>query len=86
MGAHDDRGIDSDAADVELVWVPGAFEIPLAAREMAAALATPEVRERLAGIGMQATPLNATEFTAYLRRHREEFRQVIEANNLRADG
>nr|AGC72552.1 6,7-dimethyl-8-ribityllumazine synthase [uncultured bacterium A1Q1_fos_862] len=25
-----------DAADVELVWVPGAFEIPLAAREMAA--------------------------------------------------
>ena len=56
------------------------------AREMAAALATPEVRDRLAGIGMQATPLNATEFTAYLRRHREEFRQVIEANNLRADG
>lgn len=25
-----------DAGDVELVWVPGAFEIPLAAREMAA--------------------------------------------------
>ena len=56
------------------------------AREMAAALATPEVRERLGSIGMQATPLNAAEFTAYLQRHREEFRQVIEANNLRADG
>lgn len=56
------------------------------AEEMAAALATAEVRERLANIGFQSMPMNAQDFTGYLRRHREEFRQVIEANNLRADG
>ncbi len=69
--------------------MPAATPQPIVERlagEMAAALATAEVRERLANIGFQAEPGNTQQFTDYLRRHREEFRQVIEANNLRADG
>jgi len=69
--------------------MPAATPRPIVDRlaaEMEAALANAEVRDRLANIGFQAQPMNAQAFTEYLRRHREEFRQVIEANGIRADG
>jgi tripartite-type tricarboxylate transporter receptor subunit TctC len=50
------------------------------------ALAAPDVRERLATIGLQVMPRDAAGLTAFLARHREDFRRVIEANKLRADG
>lgn len=73
----------------------GGFMLPAAtpreiverlARETIAALGTPEVRQRLANIGVQASPRVGAEFVDFLRRHREEFREVIQANNLRVDG
>ena len=69
--------------------MPAATPRPIVERlatEMAAALATTGIRDRLANIGFQAIPGDAANFTAYLRRHREEFRQVIEVNNIRAGG
>ena len=56
------------------------------AAETQRALGMAEVRQRLATIGMQPQPRNAADFTTFLRRHREEFRRVIEANNIRVDG
>lgn len=56
------------------------------AAETERALATREVRERLAGIGFQPQPRGTADFTAYLKTHREEFRQIIEANKIRVDG
>lgn len=56
------------------------------ATQTAAALGSAEVRQRLANIGFEPRPGDTATFTAFLRRHREEFRQVIEANNIRVDG
>lgn len=55
------------------------------AAEAAKALATAEARERLAGIGMQPDPRDAAAFAAYLKTHREQFREVIEANHIRIE-
>ncbi|TDG33481.1 tripartite tricarboxylate transporter substrate binding protein [Paracraurococcus ruber] len=56
------------------------------ATETGKALATPEVRDQLARIGFQPRHRDTADFTAFLRRHREEFREVIQANNIRVDG
>ena len=56
------------------------------AAETEKSMATPEVKARLAQIGFQPQYRNTADFTAFLARHREEFRQVIQANNLRVDG
>ena len=56
------------------------------AAETTKALGVKEVRDQLGRIGFQAQPAGTAEFTAFLRRHREEFREVIQANNLRVDG
>ena len=50
------------------------------------ALATAEVKQRLATIGLQVQPRNAAAFAEFLTRHSAEFRDVIEANKLRVDG
>jgi tripartite-type tricarboxylate transporter receptor subunit TctC len=55
------------------------------AAETEKSLATPEVRARLAQIGFQPQFRNTADFTAFLARHREEFRQVIQANNIKVD-
>ena len=68
--------------------LPAGTPEPIIARlaeETGKALAAPEVRQRLAGIGFQAQHRGTAEFTAFLRTHREEFRRVIEANNLRVE-
>ncbi|MDO9713339.1 Bug family tripartite tricarboxylate transporter substrate binding protein [Paracraurococcus lichenis] len=49
------------------------------------ALATTEVREQLARIGFQPQHRGTADFTTFLRRHREEFREVIQANDIRVD-
>ncbi|MBX9702007.1 MAG: tripartite tricarboxylate transporter substrate binding protein [Acetobacteraceae bacterium] len=73
----------------------GGFMVPKAtpreaverlAAETERALASAEVKQRLATIGMQPQPLRAAAFIEFLKRHREEFREVIEANKLRVDG
>jgi tripartite-type tricarboxylate transporter receptor subunit TctC len=73
----------------------GGFMVPAAtprevvdrlAAETERALAAPEVTQRLATIGMQPSPRNAAGFREFLQRHREDFRAVIEANNIRVDG
>ena len=56
------------------------------AAETEKSMATPEVKARLAQIGFQPQFRNTADFTAFLARHREEFREVIQANNLRVDG
>ncbi len=55
------------------------------AEETGRAMATEEVRSRLAAIGFQPEPRGTAEFTAFLRTHREQFRQVIEANKIRVE-
>ncbi|MCA3279216.1 MAG: hypothetical protein ING10_08115, partial [Roseomonas sp.] len=69
--------------------VPAATPRPIIDRlaaETEKALATEEVRSRLAQIGFQPQFRNTADFTTFLARHREEFRQVIQANNIKVDG
>ena len=69
--------------------VPAATPRPIIERlaaEAQKALATDEVRARLAQIGFQPLYRNTADFTAFLARHREEFQQVIQANNIKVDG
>jgi tripartite-type tricarboxylate transporter receptor subunit TctC len=54
--------------------------------EAAKAVTSDEVRTRLASIGMQPMPMEAPAFEAFLVRHREQFREVIEAFKIRVDG
>lgn len=56
------------------------------ATEAAKAVTSQEVRTRLASIGMQPMPMEAPGFVAFLDRHREQFREVIEAFKIRVDG
>ncbi|WP_187829891.1 Bug family tripartite tricarboxylate transporter substrate binding protein [Siccirubricoccus phaeus] len=55
------------------------------AADSAKALGTPEAQRGLAGIGMQPLPKGAADFAAFMASHREEFRKVIEENNIRLD-
>jgi tripartite-type tricarboxylate transporter receptor subunit TctC len=69
--------------------VPAATPRPIIERlaaETQKALATEEVRSRLAQIGFQPQFRNTADFTTFLARHRDEFREVIQANNIRVDG
>ena len=69
--------------------VPAATPRPIIERldaETGKAMATAEVKARLAQIGFQPFYRNTADFTAFLDRHREEFRQVIQANNIKVDG
>jgi tripartite-type tricarboxylate transporter receptor subunit TctC len=69
--------------------LPAATPRPIIERlaaETGKAMATDEVKGRLAQIGFQPLYRNTADFTAFLNRHREEFREVIQANNIRVDG
>lgn len=69
--------------------VPAGTPQPVVARlaeETVTAVRSAAVRERLASIGFQPDPRDTAAFTAFLKTHREEFRKVIQANNLRVDG
>ncbi len=55
------------------------------AAECAKALATQEVKERLAATGVEPQPRDTAAFTAHLKQQREAFREVIQANNIRLD-
>ena len=69
--------------------VPAATPRPIIERlaeETAKALAAEDVRARLAQIGFQPQYRNTADFTQFLRNHREQFREVIQANNIRVDG
>jgi tripartite-type tricarboxylate transporter receptor subunit TctC len=69
--------------------VPAATPRPIVDRlaaETKAALATEEVRGRLGQIGFQPQFRDTPDFTAFLKRHSEEFREVIQANGIRVDG
>jgi tripartite-type tricarboxylate transporter receptor subunit TctC len=69
--------------------LPAATPRPIVERlaaETEKALATEEVRGRLAQIGFQPQFRTTAAFTEFLKRHREEFREVIQANNIRVDG
>jgi tripartite-type tricarboxylate transporter receptor subunit TctC len=68
--------------------MPAGTPAPIVARlaeETGKALATPEVRQRLAGIGFEPLHKGTEEFTAYLKTHREEFRKVIQENKIQLD-
>ena len=56
------------------------------AEETGKALAAEDVRARLSQIGFQPQYRNTADFAEFLKRHREEFREVIQANNIRVDG
>ena len=69
--------------------VPAATPRPIIERldaETGKAMATAEVKARLAQIGFQPFYRNTADFTAFLARHRDEFREVIQANNIKVDG
>jgi tripartite-type tricarboxylate transporter receptor subunit TctC len=53
--------------------------------EAALAMADPALRDRFAGLGVEPRFLDAARFAAFLRAHREAFRQVIAAHGLRVD-
>ena len=54
-------------------------------RMVAEALAQPELRRRRGGVGFDAAPLARAEFTAFLRREAETWREVIARGKIRAD-
>ena len=69
--------------------VPASTPRPIIERldaETGKAMATDEVKGRLAQIGFQPFYRNTADFTAFLARHRDEFREVIQANNIKVDG
>ncbi|BDG74751.1 Bug family tripartite tricarboxylate transporter substrate binding protein [Roseomonas fluvialis] len=67
---------------------PAGIPPEIAARwenEIAAALASPQVRERFAGIGVRPGTLGAAAYTALIREELTRWREVIRAGNIRAD-
>ncbi|MNR22942.1 hypothetical protein D3C85_1399290 [compost metagenome] len=52
---------------------------------VAKALQDPEVRERLAGLGLFASGTTPTEFSAQIRREIAKFKQVAEAAHIELD-
>ena len=53
--------------------------------ELNALLSTPEVRDRLAGMGITATPLRPDAFAADIRRELESYGPLLKQANIRAD-
>jgi tripartite-type tricarboxylate transporter receptor subunit TctC len=69
--------------------VPAATPRPIVERlaaETEKALGTAEVKARLAQIGFQPYFRNTADFSSFLTRHSAEFREVIQANNIKVDG
>ena len=55
------------------------------AAECAKATAAQEVKDRLAATGVEPQPRGTAAFAAHLKQQREQFREVIQANNIRLD-
>jgi len=54
-------------------------------RDVAVVLAQPEVRERLAGMGMELTPGTSAEFARFLRAEIAQWKKVAQAANIKAE-
>lgn len=54
-------------------------------RDVAAVLAQPEVRERLAGMGMEVTPGTSAEFASFLRAEIAQWKKVAQAAKIKAE-
>jgi len=54
--------------------------------EINRALGLPVVRARLADLGFEAAPMSLTQFSAFVASEVTKWREVIVANNIRADG
>ena len=54
-------------------------------RDLAAALAHPEVRERLTGMGMELAPGSPAEFERFLRDEINKWSRVAKAANVKAE-
>jgi tripartite-type tricarboxylate transporter receptor subunit TctC len=54
-------------------------------RDIAAVLALPEVRERLAGMGMDVAPGTSAEFARFLRAEIAQWKKVAQAANVKAE-
>jgi tripartite-type tricarboxylate transporter receptor subunit TctC len=54
-------------------------------RDVAAVLALPEVRERLAGMGMDVAPGSSAEFARFLRAEVAQWKKVAQAANVKAE-
>lgn len=55
------------------------------ATEVERALQAPEVRERLAAIGLEPDPRGVDNFAAYLKEQKEGFKRVIERANIKIE-
>jgi len=53
------------------------------ARDVARAIATPEVKERLTALGAEAMPLTPAEFTKFVGAEIDESGKVIKAANIK---
>jgi tripartite-type tricarboxylate transporter receptor subunit TctC len=54
-------------------------------RDFTAVLAMPDVRERLAGMGMDITPGTSAEFDRYLRAEIAQWKKVAQVANIKAE-
>lgn len=54
-------------------------------RDLTAVLAQPDVRERLAGMGMDVTPGSSAEFDQYLRAEIAQWKKVAQGANIKAE-
>jgi len=54
-------------------------------RDLAAVLLLPEVRERLAGMGMELTPGTSAEFDRFLRAEIAQWKKVAQAAHIKAE-
>jgi tripartite-type tricarboxylate transporter receptor subunit TctC len=54
-------------------------------RDVVAVLAQPEIRERLAGMGMEVAPGTSTEFARFLRAEIAQWKKVAQAANVKAE-
>ena len=53
--------------------------------ELNALLASPEVRDKLAGMGITATPIRLDQFAAEIRRELDAYGPMLKQANIRAD-
>ncbi|MDB5964095.1 MAG: hypothetical protein JWQ72_595 [Polaromonas sp.] len=54
-------------------------------REVVAALNSPEVREKLSGLGMVASPSTPEEFTAFIRKESVKLNRIVKAADIKAE-
>ena len=55
------------------------------AREIAAAMALPDIRERLVALGSEPADSNPSSFAAFIRSESEKWGDIVRSSGIKAD-